>query len=81
LKKTLWPKHWSAQQIMEAIKDAWSDQIYSAEKIAEDKLKLRIIGIANTGLKIEFFVKKLSETQYQLQTAYPYYEKFAGLGL
>ena len=72
--KTVWPLNWSAEQIMEAIKKAFSNKI---ETIKLKNERLKIIGRCND-FTIEMIIAPVSDRVIQLKTAYPYCKKFAG---
>ena len=75
--KTIWPVDWTAQQIMEAIKEAFHRQIFFKETMRDKLCLWNIIGISQSDVKIQMFVKKISDMKLQLKTAYPYYEKMS----
>ncbi len=78
LRKTVWPPEWTAQQIMEAIKEAWHNQI-GLIPIGSDTL--HILGQTKSGITVEMFVKKMgneANRKLKLKTAYPYFQEFSG---
>lgn len=79
LEKSIWPQEWTAEQIMNSIKEAWSNPIFFKETIKDELHFLRIVGIDKSGIKVEMFLNKLSPKKFKLKTAYPYWESKAGL--
>jgi hypothetical protein len=81
LDKSIWPVNWTARQIMNSIKEAWHNPIFLKETIKGELHFLRIVGIDKAGIKVEMFLNKLSAKKFKLKTAYPYWERKAGLNL
>lgn len=77
LKKTIWPCDWTAQQIMEAIKEAWHNQFFIHKEIFQGSTVLTIHGKTSANIEIEMIIKIISENKIKLKTAYPYNPKFS----
>ena len=80
-KKTIWPKDWTAQLIMDAIKETWHNQIYADFELLADKSVGVVVGKTNENMLVVLYVKKLSNGTLKLKTAYPYSESFLGFKL
>jgi len=76
--KTIWPKHWVAEQIMDAIKQAWHNKKIMQSSLKNDKV-FGIVGKSVEGLEIEMYVEFLMDGKIKLKTAYPYFEEFSNL--
>jgi hypothetical protein len=77
LRKTVWPPEWTAEQIMEAIKQAWHNQIIKKQRPGTNVFGIK--GKTKNNIEIEMYVEFLANNKIKLKTAYPYFKGFSQL--